>query len=210
MYRLQTLAMRLGEEENETPTSISGTQSRSLYPDIAVARGTLRAVWLEPIGGEVHQVIVATTGSAAREALGGFLWAEWLQDVALLVMDLVGLLGFLPLVLAWTFLPLGLVLVATWVGGGESSGWQTVLWLGGALTLHLIVKGLVAVQLSPFQTEILEAALALIPVVLGAGAMWLYWRRAEAPSLIAAYGLFAGIDVAYSLFFLMPRVLWGS
>jgi hypothetical protein len=200
--------MVLSEEGNEPPVPISSTQTRSLYPDLAVEGDTLRAAWLEPMGDEMYRVIVANTGSAAREALGGFMWGEWLQDVALLSMDMVGLLAYLPLVLLWTAIPLGLALVATRFSGGESSGWRAALWLGGALIIQLIGKGLVAVQLSPFQTDIDQAALALIPVVLGGGAVWLYWRRAASPTVIAAYGLFAGIDAAYSLFFLLPRVLW--
>jgi hypothetical protein len=208
-FRLQVLAMSLSEEETATPVPISRTQSGSLYPDLAVEGGTLRAVWLEPIDDEMYRVIVANTGSAAREALGGFLWAEWLHDVVLLGMDAVGLLGFFPLVLQWTALPLGLVLVATWVGGRALSGRRTALWLGAALIVHLIGKGFVAVQLSPFQTDIVQAALALIPLVLGGGAVWLYWRRAASPMPIVAYGLFAGIDAACSLFILLPRVLWG-
>jgi hypothetical protein len=207
-FRLQILAMLLSEGENQAPVPISRTQSRSLCPDLAAERSALRAAWLEPIGNETYQVIVASTGSAAREALGGFRWSEWWQDVALLGMDAVGLLGFLPLVLGWTVLPLGFVLVATWVSGGESSGWRTALWLGGTLVLQVICKGMIAVQLSPFQADIVQAALALVPVILGGGAMWLYWRRAASPKLIVAFGLFAGIDAACSLFILLPRVLW--
>jgi len=46
--------------------------------------------------------------------------------------------------------------------------------------------------------------------VLGAGLMWVYWRRAEEPLLVAAYGLFAGMDAIFSLFVLMPRLVWGA
>jgi hypothetical protein len=53
-----------------------------------------------------------------------------------------------------------------------------------------------------------EIGLSLAPVVLGAGLMLAYWRRAEEPLLVAAYGLFAGIDAMFSLFVLMPRLLW--
>jgi hypothetical protein len=209
MVRRQILVLLLTEEMDQEPTPVSQTQRRSLFPDLDGEGGTQRAVWLEPISTEISQVVVASNGSEARAALGGFLWAEWFQDIAMLGMDMVGMVIFLPMALVWTVLPLGIVLLASRLGSGESSGWRAALWLGGALVLQLIMKGLVAGRLSPFQTDLVQAALALIPFALGGGAMWLYWRRADSPSLIPAYGLFALIDVACSLFILLPLELWG-
>jgi len=193
------------------PVLVTRTWSPSVQPDLAVGvDGTLRATWFEPIGDDVYQVVVASTATEARETLGGFRLAEWWGDVAGLWLDAIGLLGFAPFILGWMLLSLGLVLVGTVVSPSGLRGWQAAVWLGAAILLQLVCKRLLAPALVPLGPDPVGIGLFLASVVLGAGLMWVYWRRAEEPLLLAAYGLFAGVDALFSLFVLLPRMLWAT
>jgi len=74
--------------------------------------------------------------------------------------------------------------------------------------VQLVCKRLFALGLIPFGPDHVQIALSVVPVVLGIGLMWLYWRRAEEPLLLAAYGLVIGTDAAFSVFVMIPRLLW--
>jgi len=209
--RLQIVVVPFDEKGQGESVLVTRTWSPSVQPDLAVgADGTLRATWFEPIGDDLYQVVVASTAPEARKALGGFRLTEWGGDVAALCFDFIGLLGFAPLALAWTILPLGLVLVATVVRLSSTQRWQETVWLGAAVLLQLTCKRLLFPALVPLGPDPVEIGLFLAPVVLGAGLVWFYWRRAEEPLLVVAYGLFASVDVVFSLFVMLPRILWGT
>jgi hypothetical protein len=207
--RLQVVVVPFGAQGRGEPVAVTSTWRASLWPDLAVgADGTLRAAWLEPIGDGVHQVVVASTAPQALDALGGFRLAEWGGKVVGFCFDVSGLLAFSPLVIGWTVLPLGLALVGTFVSHAGLRWWQAAMWLGAAAVLQLVCKWLLFPALMPLGPDPVEIGLLLVPLVLGAGLMWVYWRRAEEPLLAAAYGLFAGVDAVFSLFVLLPRMLW--
>lgn len=121
--------------------------------------------------------------------------------------EYIALLLYAPLVIGWVVLPLGLVLVVTFVSRISLQGWRMLAWLGAAMLLQLTCKRLTAPPLIPLY-NLDQIGLALIPVVLGFGLVWVYRRWTSEPSLFAAYGLFAGVDAVFSLFVLIPRVLW--
>jgi len=156
--------------------------------------GTLRATWLEPIGDDKYQIVVASTAPEALEALGGFRLVEWVGEIATVGFDIMGLLSFAPLVLGWIILPLGLVLVGTFVSPSGVRGCKRFLFPA----------------LLPLGPDPAETALSLLPTLLGAGLAWIYWRRVEKPLLLAAYGFFAGTDAIFSLFVMLPRLLWAA
>jgi hypothetical protein len=209
--RLQVVVVPFGAQGRGEPVAVTNTWRASMWSDLAVGTdGTLRAAWLEPIGDEVSQVVVASTAPEALDALGGFRLAEWWGEVVGFWFDMAGLLAFSPLVIGWTVLPLGLVLVGTFVSHGRLPGWKAAAWLGAAAVLQLVCKRLLFPSLMVLGPDSVEIGLSLAPFALGAGLMWVYWRRAEEPLLVAAYGLFAGMDAIFSLFVLMPRLVWGA
>lgn len=209
--RLQVVVVPFDAQGRGEPVAVTNTWRASMWSDLAVGPdGTLRATWLEPIGDDVSQVVVASTAPEALDALGGFRLAEWWGEVVGFWFDMAGLLAFSPLVIGWTVLPLGLVLVGTFVSHGRLPGWKAVAWLGAAAVLQLVCKRFLFPSLMVLGPDPVEIGLSLAPSVLGAGLMWVYWRRAEEPLLVAAYGLFAGMDAIFSLFVLMPRLLWGA
>ena len=207
--RLQVVVVPFDAQGRGESVAVTNTWRASMWPDLAVgADGTLRATWLESIGDDVYQVVVASTAPEALDALGGFRLAEWWGEVVGFWFDMAGLLAFSPLVIGWTVLPLGLVLVGTFVSHTGLRGRQAVAWLGAAALLQLVCKRLLFPSLMSFGPHPVEIGLSLAPFVLGAGLMWVYWRRAKEPLLVAAYGLFAGVDAVFSLLVLMPRLLW--
>lgn len=207
---LQVLAVSFDEESPSEPVTVSGTRGYSLWPDLAVgADDTTRVAWLEDVGDSCYQVVVASTALEAREALGGPRRTEWWQEVVTLGFEGLSLLVYAPLVLGWTIPPLCLVALVAFVSHGGLRGWQAVLWLGAAIALHLVCKGFIAPQLTPLHDPV-RVGLSLALIALGVGLVWVYWRRAEEPSLLAAYGLFAGVDGLFSLFVLLPWALWAT
>jgi hypothetical protein len=62
----------------------------------------------------------------------------------------------------------------------------------------------------PFELGAEGIALSVAPVVVEIALMWVYWRRAKSPLLLAAYGLFIGTDAAFSVFVMVPRLLWAT
>jgi hypothetical protein len=207
--RMQVVVVPLDKGGPGDPAIISKTRPASTSPDLAVsADGTLRATWVEPLGNDVCRVVVASTAASARDALGGFRPAEWLGEVAAFVFENLSLLGYVPMVLFWVVLPLGVVLGGTiWRPGGMQR-WQATAWLGAAVLIHLTCKRLIAPGLMPLGPGSVQLAFSVLPVVLGISLMWIYWRWAREPLLLAAYGLFAGVDAAFSLFIMLPRLLW--
>ena len=209
--RLQIVLASVDEEGRSGLTIVTKTWSPSLWPDLAVGGdGTLRATWLEPIGDDKYQIVVASTAPEALEALGGFRLVEWVGEIATVGFDIMGLLSFAPLVLGWIILPLGLVLVGTFVSPSGVRGWQAIAWLGVAALLQLACKRFLFPALLPLGPDPAETALSLLPTLLGAGLAWIYWRRVEKPLLLAAYGFFAGTDAIFSLFVMLPRLLWAA
>ena len=205
---LQVLVVSFDEEGQSEPVPVTETRSPSHRPDLAVgADGTLRAAWLEAAGD--YQIAVASTASEAREALGGFRLTDWWEEIGEIGFEGLSLLFYTPLVVGWVVLPLGLVLVVTLVSHGSPRGWWVLAWLGVAMLLQLVCKRLIAPRLMPLQNPV-QIGLSLMPVVLGAGLVWVYWRRTQWPSLLVVYGLFAGVDALFSLFVLIPRVLWAA
>ncbi len=208
--RMQLVLVPFDENGAGEPVIVTKTRYASVWPDLAVsAGGTLRAVWVEPLGGDVFRVVAASTTPEARAALGGLRFAEWGSDVATLVFEHVSLLGYTPYVIGWALLPLGLLLVAMFFNSGGVRGWKAAAWLGMAVVLQLVCKRFFAPRMLPFELGIEGIALALAPVALGVVLMWGYWRRAQAPLLLAAYGLFVGADAAFSIFVMIPRLMCG-
>ncbi len=209
--RLQIILIPFDAQGQGERVSVTRTWLLSMWPDLAVgADGTLRAVWCEALGDDVYQVVVASTAPEARDALGGFRPAEWWDDVLTLWTDFFGLLGLLPLVFGWVLVPLGLMLVGVFINPDGLRKQQVVAWLGAAILLQLVGKWFLFPDLLSFGPDLVELGLTIAPIVLGIGLMWVYWRRADEPSLLAAYGLFAGTEIILSLFVIIPRVLWAA
>jgi len=209
--RLQIIVLPFDEDGQGAPVVVTKTWPLSMWPDLAVgADGVLRAVWCEPLGDDVYQVVVASTAPEALDALGGFRPREWWGDVLTLWTDFFGLLGFLPMVSSWLLLPLGLMLVGVFANPDGLRKRQAVAWLGMAVLLQLTCKRFLFPNLLPLGLGPVGLGLTVAPIVLGIGLMWVYWRRADEPLLVAAFGLFASTEVIFSLFVVMPRVLWAG
>ncbi|RLC91002.1 MAG: hypothetical protein DRI79_04020 [Chloroflexi bacterium] len=206
---LQVVAVPFDEEGPGDLTVVTGTRHPSLWPDMAAgADGTLRMAWLEAARDGEFQVVVASTAPEARAALGGPRLSEWLDSAAALLFDGLSLLSYAPIVIAWVFLPVGLIVVATWVSGTDLRERRTLAWLGATVLLHLTCKRILAPTMMLLGSDPMQVAFSLVPIGVGIGLMAVYRWRAEHPSLPVAYGLFVAVDTVFSLFVVLPRVLW--
>ncbi len=207
--RMQLVTVPFDEGGPGEPLAVSKTRPSSVWPDLAVsADHTLRAVWVEPLGNEVFRVVVASTAPEAQEALGGFRLAEWGNDAATFIFEYVSLLGYMPYVIGWGVVPLGLLLVVMFASSGGVRGRKAVAWLGVAVVLQLACKRFFAPALLPFDLGLEGFALSIAPVALGIALVWGYWRRTKEPLLLAAYGFFIGADAVFSIFVVLPRLVW--
>jgi hypothetical protein len=202
------VAAHFDEEGESEPVVVSATRRHSHRPELAAgADGTPRVAWLEAVGDNGYEVVVASAATEALEALGGFRLTDLWGEVLSVWFAGMSLLFYAPMVIGWIVLPLGLVLVVTLVSRISLQGWRALAWLGVVMLLQLACKRFLAPQLTPLQS-LVQLGLFLAPAVLGSGLVWVYWRRAERRSLLTAYGLFAAVDAVFSLFVLLPRVLW--
>ena len=207
--RLQIVVAPFNENGPEEHTVASDTWQASLYPDMTVgADGTLRAAWVEAIGEDQHRIVVASTANEAKQALGGFMLSEWLERGVSLSTDVLALLFFAPYIVGWTVLGWGLVAAGTYLNPDRLRGWWSTLWLWAAIPVHLACKRYIAPALMPIGPSPAQLVFVLTPVVIGLILILIYWRRAETPSLMAAYGLFAASDAVFSLFVALPQTLW--
>jgi hypothetical protein len=208
--RMQLVIVPFDENGPGEPVTVTKTRPSSVWPDLVVsADGTLRAAWVEPLGNDMFRVVVASTAPEARKALGGFRLVEVWDDVATFLFENISLLGYAPYVIGWMVLPLGALLLATMLSPSGVQGWKVVVWLGVAIVLQLLSKQFLAPQMLPFDMGSEGITLCVAPVVIGVVLMWIYWRRAREPMLLAAYGLFIVVDAAFSIFVMVPRLLWG-
>ena len=209
--RMQFVVVPFDENGAGEPVIVTKTRPSSVWPDLAVGGdGTLRATWVEPLGNDMYRVVVASTAPEALESLGGFRLTEFLGGIVAFAFENLSLLGYAPYVIGWAILPLGLLLLATFLTPSGVRGWKAVLWLIGAIILQLASKQFLAPQMLPFELGVEGVALSVIPVAIGIALMWVYWRRAKEPLLLAAYGLFIGTDAAFSVFVMIPRLLWAA
>jgi hypothetical protein len=206
---MQLVVVPFDEGGPGEPLAVTKTRHSSVWPDLAVsADRTLRAAWVEPLGSDLFQVVVASTAPEAREALGGFRLAEWGNDVATFIFENVSLLGYVPYVITWAVLPLGLLIVVMFMNSSGVRGRKAVAWLGVAIVLQVACKRFFAPNLLPLELGFEGFVLSVTPVVLGIALVWGYWRRAQEPLLLAAYGCFIGADAVFSIFVMLPRLLW--
>lgn len=206
-FRLQIAVAPFDQSGRGDAVLVTDTWQTSLWPDLAAAEDdTLRAAWLETLGDD-YRVVVASTAAAARQALGGFRVQEWLEQAAVLGADALSMLFLAPLVVAWVALPTGLIMVVTFINPDRVRGRTAILWLGLAVVLQLVCKQLIAPTWMPVGFGTGGIVLTVVPLALGLLLMLVYWRRAEEPSLLSAYALFALTDALFSLFVALPFVL---
>jgi hypothetical protein len=192
------------------PVPVTATRLHSVWPDLTVgADGTLQVAWLEPAGDGEYKVAVASSDPEAIEALGGFHWADWWSEAATVGFEGLSLLIYTPLVISWMILPMALVALVAFVSHGNLRALWALAWLWVAMLLQLVCKGAIAPKILSLHDP-LQVGLALVPAALAAILVWIYWRRVMSCSLIKGYALFAGLDAVYSLFVLLPLVLWTS
>jgi hypothetical protein len=207
--RMQVVVVPFKKDGAGEPIIVTKTRPSSVWPDLAVsADGTLRAAWVETLGNDMYRIVAASTAPEAREALGGFRLSEVWNEIATFVFENISLLGYAPYVIGWMVLPLGVLLLLTILFPGGVRGWKAAMWLGIAIILQLASKRYLAPQMLPFELGLEGIVLSAVPVVLGIPLMWIYWRRAKEPLLLAAYGLFIGTDAVFSIFVVLPRLMW--
>ncbi len=208
--RMQIVIVPFDENGAGEPIIVTKTRPSSVWPDLAVGdNGTMRAAWVEPLGNDLYRVVVASTATEAREALGGFRLAEVWNDIATFLFENVSLLGYAPYVIGWMVLPLGVLGLATVLSPSGVRGKKVAVWLGIAVILQLASKRYLAPQMLPFESGLGGIVISAVPVVLGIPLMWIYWRRAKEPLLLAAYSFFIGTDAVFSIFVVLPRIMWG-
>ena len=195
------------------------TRSISLRPIlISDERNDLHLAWIDTAGFGAYDVYYANTSAEARAHLNRVTLQDALAALLSVAWVLVQSIGFLPIVLAWGFLPLALLAIYSMMrpeGDLARRGPRVVLVL--AILLYTAFKylfrpGWLAALPLPeglpmaLATALIYAAPVVISILAGL-ATWWYSRRHENASLWPALGLFVGCDVLLTLALYVPGIL---
>ena len=198
---------------------VGKTRSSSLRPRlVADSEKDLHLIWIDTAGFGAFDVYYASTTQEAREWLNRITG----EDIAAALFDLgwgiVQALSFIPLALAWMFVPLALIALYVFVraeGSLSRQGPRIVLVV--AVLLYSVFKylfrpnWLAALPLPHgLAPDVANVMIYIAPLVISALACTITWwfiRRRESISVLAAFGVFAVSDALITLLIYVPGVL---
>ncbi len=195
------------------------TRNLSLKPTLlADANQDLHVAWIDNAGFGAFDVFYASTAREARAHLNRLTGQDALAALFDLGWGLVQALGFLPMVLAWMFMPLALLAVYVFVRAeGDMAEMGTRLVFAAATLLYAGFKylfrpnWLAALPLPQrLPSDIANVLVYVMPFVITgvAGLLtWLYVRKRDYTPVLAAFGVFAGADALLTLLIYVPGVL---
>ncbi|MFQ5947029.1 MAG: hypothetical protein ACE5NC_12420, partial [Anaerolineae bacterium] len=179
---------------------VTATRRASLEPVLrADLEGELHMAWLETAGFGTYQVLYASTSEGVRQTWNR-LTARDVVDAALRWTNTLLLtVGFLPFMLiGWVAVPLaGLILFFLWTGDETLIAPSSWLVLALAILLetvamaYLLPSARIAPSEAAVQAWLGRWGMPLLVALPAGGALALYLRRSERPSLFAAFLVFA-------------------
>lgn len=195
------------------------TRNLSLKPMLlADANQDLHTAWIDNAGFGVFDVFYASTSEEARANLNRLTS----QDVVAAFFDLgwglVQALGFIPMVLAWMFMPLALLAVYVFVRAeGDLADMTTRIVFVIAVILYAGFKYLfrpnwlaalpLPQRLPDDLANLLIYAMPFVITGIAGLLTWFYVRKRDYTPVLAAFGVFAGVDALLTLLIYIPGVL---
>lgn len=198
---------------------VGQTSTSSLRPVLAVddARA-LHLAWIDTAGFGAYDVYYASTAAKVRARLNRVTVADVRDRLLVLLWGVVQAMGFVPVVLAWSLLPLVMV-VAYVFFVPEAYMWRlgSRVMLVAAIVPYVLLK----YSLRPgwlmdlpipqgLTSQTTNAILLAAPVVISglavAVTLWFAHRRRET-TILAAFGLFVLTDALLTLLLYVPGVL---
>ncbi len=199
---------------------VGQTASASSHPVLAWDdRGNLHLAWLDTAGFGAYDVYYASTSPAARAYLNRWTFTDLAVRLLNLLWGVVQAMGFMPVILAWGFLPLVIIVVyVLFVPEADLTRRTSLAVLGFSSLLYVALKyslrpgWLMALPLPPGLPSdaadllILFAPLAISAVAALLTALWCR-RKQFAVSIFPAFGLFVLADALITLIIYVPAVL---
>jgi len=181
--------------------------SVAMRPTLAAdKRGHLHLAWLEPGGVRRYVVYYASTAPETREALGKLTLRDVGDALMSVAWGLVQAVSLFPMAFLALFAPLAWIvayLIAT--AEGDLNSRRSRIALAVAILLYIPAKFFLLppdlLSAPPFSDRVSQAwanALTIgVPIAILAfalGILWIYLKRAETRSLLAAYLIFGATD----------------
>ncbi|MBC7234511.1 MAG: hypothetical protein H5T69_01625 [Chloroflexi bacterium] len=195
------------------------TRNSSLKPALAVdGRGDLHLAWIDTAGFGSFEVYYASTAEAVRAHLNRITATDVVAAFFDLLWAMVQGISFLPITLAWVFVPLAVIALYLFIGAeGDLARRGPRIVLVVAVVLYVGFKylfrpgWLVALPLPRrIPAKAADALIYATPLIIStvAGVVaWLYAKKRAFANLLATFILFAGCDALLTLLVYVPGVL---
>jgi hypothetical protein len=195
----------------------SKTANASALPTlIADKDGYLHAAWIDAAGYQKYKVYYASLAPEAKVWLDRTTVEDVTQGAANLLWGVLSAVGLIPFMLMWNVLPLLWVASYLILRGPEYLD-QTGAKIGMLVTIIIytasklfLLRGLVAG--TPFiyriPKDFLSTWIMIVPfsiLLLSIGAIYIYIRRSEEPTLLKAFAVFALTDGLLTIVLYAPR-----
>lgn len=195
------------------------TRTSSLRPRlVADSENDLHLIWIDTAGFGAFDVYYASTTQEARDRLNRITSEDVVAAIFGVAWGIVQALSFIPLALAWVFVPLALIALYVFVraeGSLSLQGPRVVLVV--AILLYSGFKYLfrpnwlaalpIPRGLAPDIANIVTYIAPLVISALACAITWLFIRRRESASVLSAFGVFAFSDAIITLLIYVPGVL---
>ncbi|MGQ9681700.1 MAG: hypothetical protein ACUVX9_04090 [Anaerolineae bacterium] len=215
------IAVVLMEGQAVKGYQIAGRPSTTVAkrPALSVdAAGQMHLAWLVPAGVRRYEVYYATTWPGARATMARVGSDDLQHAVYTGIWALAQALSMAPLGIAWLFVPFVFVMLYYVVkADGELDRRGPRIALGVAVGLYVLVKFFIlpanylgaAPGLDRLPSEFATAYAVALPVVVlltALGAMAVYIRRRETPTLLMAFLVFGVADCGLTFLLYAPGV----
>lgn len=195
------------------------TATSSLKPALAVdEQDNLHLAWIDTAGFGAYDVYYAGTAEAVRSRLNRVTVQDVLMQLLNLLWGVVQALGFVPVILAWGFVPLVVIVIyILFVPEASLSRMGSRLVLAFAALLYVAFKYSLRPGwlmdlplpsgLAPSTADLLILVTPLLISALAAALVWWYGRKRPNASIFGLFGLFVLADALVTLIIYVPGVL---
>lgn len=195
------------------------TATSSLKPTLAVdGQGDLHLAWIDTAGFGAYDVYYASTADAVRSRLNRVTLQDILRRLLNLLWGVVQALGFVPVILAWCFVPLVVIVIYILIvpeanlsrlGSRLALGFAALLYVAFKYSLRpgWLMDLPLPSGLAPGAADLLMLVTPLLISTLAAVLVWWYGRKRPNVSIFALFGLFVLADALVTLMIYVPGVL---
>jgi hypothetical protein len=198
---------------------VGQTATTSLKPVLAVDQGNdLHLAWIDTAGFGAYAVYYASTASTVQARLNRVTPRDILMRLLNVLWGVVQALGFVPVVLAWGFLPLLVIVIyilfqpeasMTRLGSRLALGFSGLLYVAFKYSLRpgWLMDLPLPPGLSPNTADLLILVTPLLISTLAGTLVWWYGRKRPSASIFTIFGLFVLADALVTLMIYVPAVL---